>query len=229
MQKKRKGQFGVFTLIELLVVIAIIAILASMLLPALNQAREKAKSIKCMNNVKQLGLGFNMYLTDSDDFFPQYYNAGQGYWNGPLIRLKYVPISVFSCPSLVVGPAPCRKQDFYPSTAGLGQPGYSYNMDGAGSTRLYNTSYLGYMKLSKVQVPSKLFVVMDGIHATAQEGMYRMPSLHYEAVANYANPDPRHSGSLNILFGDGHAKNVKTNPRPLEYVGLDPKGWAGRK
>ena len=57
MQKKRKGQFGVFTLIELLVVIAIIAILASMLLPALNQAREKAKSIKCYEQCQAVGVG----------------------------------------------------------------------------------------------------------------------------------------------------------------------------
>src|SRR5579864_7178826 len=59
-----------FTLIELLVVIAIIAILAAILFPVFAQAREKARAISCLSNMKQTGLGLMMYIQDYDETFP---------------------------------------------------------------------------------------------------------------------------------------------------------------
>jgi prepilin-type N-terminal cleavage/methylation domain-containing protein/prepilin-type processing-associated H-X9-DG protein len=73
---KRQG----FTLIELLVVIAIIAILAAILFPVFAQAREKARAITCMSNLKQIGLGTMQYTQDYDETFPIDWGGGPP-WN----------------------------------------------------------------------------------------------------------------------------------------------------
>lgn len=222
------GMFRRFTLIELLVVIAIIAILAAMLLPALNRARETARSISCMSQMKTLTLSTILYTDNyNGTMMPFTFNNANGIvipWCVTLAGTQKLEGNVFSCPSFpdpAVNPKDIRSATLAnfqnwnsSSTQVMNYPHYGINI-------FYTSGYPIKGRLSMALKPSsKILYGENFCQALKKYGYYYLNAVF--ASSGYVGIlDPRHSGCVNIAFGDGHAAAFKVKSNVSKYAFAD--------
>jgi prepilin-type N-terminal cleavage/methylation domain-containing protein/prepilin-type processing-associated H-X9-DG protein len=206
-----------FTLIELLVVIAIIAILAAILFPVFAQAREKARAISCLSNVKQIGTAFYMYVQDYDETTPSLGGSVPGIWDNDYTNHLYPYIKnaqVFSCPDRTDQNA-LENPDG--SNKGV-EIGYGYNwgpIQRRGGGLLLGQQYINGTSGNKFIPGITLAAMVSPAQLVGFGDSYDTPRLTATwtfLLCTYTgthNSSLRHSGGhFNFGFSDGHAKNV---------------------